>query len=167
MQRISLIAALSKNHVIGTKNRLPWNLPDDWKNFKRVTAGKAFIMGRKSYQAEDPLYSEKLNIILSRKDLDLSEGFVPAKSLEEALDLLKEEKEIFILGGGNVFEQTIAIANYMYLTIVHQTFAGDAYFPEVDWTKWKLVKSEKHDIDKEHDYPFSMNEYQRVSIENS
>ncbi len=163
MQRISLIAALSENRVIGIKNRLPWKLPDDWKNFKKVTKGKAFIMGRKSYEAEDALHSEKFNIILTKKDLSFLEGFLTAKSIQEALDLLKEEEEIFILGGGAVFEQTIAVANYMYLTHVHHTFKGDAYFPEIDWKKWKLVRSENHDTDEEHNYPFSMNEYERVS----
>ena len=162
MPRISLIAALSENRVIGINNHLPWDLPDDWKNFKQVTKGKAFIMGRKSYEAEDPLYSDKINVILSHQDLALPEGFLLAKSVDSALELLKNEDEIFILGGETIFRQTLHLADYMYLTIVHHSFEGDAFFPEIEWKNWKLVRIQRHEKDFRHQYAFSFKEYEKI-----
>ncbi|GJM31020.1 MAG: dihydrofolate reductase [Saprospiraceae bacterium] len=165
MQRISLIAAMSENRVIGNHNHLPWHLPDDWKNFRKVTDGKAFLMGRKSYQAEDALVSDYRNIIVtSKEDLDLCSHCQRAENLPAAFEMLANEKEFFILGGGSIFEQTIDNANYLYLTIVHQTFSGDAFFPAINWNLWNKVKSVYHEADEQHAFAFSLNEYERKSI---
>lgn len=161
-QRIALIAAISENWVLGKDNKLIWDLPADWENFKRVTAGKPFIMGRVSFESEDMLYSDTCNIILTRQeDYPVPEDSQTASSLSSALALLKDEPEVFILGGGKVFEQSMSSANYLYLTIVHETFEGDAFFPEVNWEDWELVKSVGHEPDERHAYAFSLNEYQR------
>ena len=162
MQRISLIAAMSENRVIGNHNHLPWHLPDDWKNFRKVTAGKPFIMGRKSYQAEDALVSDYRNIIVtSKKELDLCDHCELAETLEEAFAKLASEPEVFVLGGGSIFEQTINKANYLYLTIVHHTFSGDAFFPPINWNQWTKVKEDYHEADERHAFAFSLNEYER------
>jgi dihydrofolate reductase len=160
---IALIAAMDLHHLIGTRNRLPWHLPADWENFHRVTEGKPFIMGRKSYEAEDALISSYRNIILtSRTDLPLGEAHTElAGSLDEALDLLAGEPVIFILGGASVFEQALPRADYLYLTIVHGFFAGDAYFPPIDWTDWALVRSRRHYADARNSHTMALNEYQR------
>lgn len=162
MQQIALIAAISENRVLGKDNKLVWELPADWENFKQVTANKAFIMGRKSYESEDMLYSDRLNIVLSRRaSLSLPQGYLQAKSLAAGIDLLSAEEEIFILGGAAVFAESLPLANYLYLTIVHHEFAGDAFFPEINWDNWAQVKSVFHPVDERHAYPFSLNEYRR------
>lgn len=161
MQRIAAIAAMSENRVIGVDNRLPWRLPDDWTNFHRVTAGKPFVMGRKSLQTEDALISDYRNVIITTQDaLDLPDKCQLAGTPEAALELLKNEPVIFILGGGTIFEQLMPRINYLYLTIVHEVVDGDTYFPEIDWNRWRLVKSVHHDKDDRHAYPFSLNEYE-------
>lgn len=161
MQRIAAIAAMSENRAIGKNNKLLWDLPDDWANFRRVTAGKAFIMGRKSFQAEDALLSEYRNVIITTQEaLRLPENAQIADSPRAALEILKDEPEIFVLGGGAIFAQMMPRINYLYLTIVHHTFDGDTYFPEIDWQKWKLTRSQYHEKDERHAYSFSLNEYE-------
>lgn len=164
MQRIAAIAAMSENRAIGKDNKLLWSLPDDWKNFRRVTEGKPFIMGRKSYEAEDALISDYRNVIItSREDMEVAEHILIAHSPNAALRLLEDEEEVFILGGAAVFKQMMPTVNYLYLTIVHHVFDGDAYFPEIDWKLWRLVKSHYHQTDAEHAYAFSLNEYELIA----
>jgi dihydrofolate reductase len=161
MQTIAAIAAMSENRAIGRDNKLLWNLPDDWANFRRITKGKAFVMGRKSFQAEDALISDYRNVVITTQEaLDLPEHTQIANSPEAALQILQDETELFILGGATIFEQMMPWINYLYLTIVHHSFEGDAYFPEIDWNKWKLTKSVYHEVDERHAYPFSLNEYE-------
>lgn len=163
MQKIAAIAAMSENRVIGQNNRLPWSLPKDWENFRRVTEGKAYLMGRMSYITEDALISDYRNVILTSKtDLEVCKHCELASSIEEAFELLKNEDTFFILGGSSVYEQTLERANYLYLTIVHAEIEGDAYFPEINWDNWELVESVKHEKDAQHAYAFSLNEYKRV-----
>lgn len=161
MQRIAAIAAMSENRAIGDDNKLLWKLPDDWANFRRITDGKPFIMGRKSFQAEDALLSDYRNVIITTQEaLQLPGNARIANTPEEALEALREEPEIFVLGGGTIFEQMMPWINYLYLTIVHHTFEGDTYFPEIDWDRWTLTKSVYHEADGQHAYAFSLNEYE-------
>ncbi|MEM8906336.1 MAG: dihydrofolate reductase [Bacteroidota bacterium] len=160
MQKIAIVAAMSENRVIGAQNKLMWSLPADWENVHRVVAGKACVMGRKSYESEDMLYSDHLNVVLSSRPIaSLPERFVHADSLSAAYELLQTEPEIIIFGGSRVFAESLPKVNYLYLTIVHHEFAGDAYFPEIDWSRWQLVQSVRHEIDERHAYAFSLNEY--------
>lgn len=162
MPKVCIISAMSENQVIGINNRLPWNLPADWENFWKVTDGKAFLMGRMTYITEDALISPYRNVILTSKtDLEICDHCQLAGSLAEAQELLTDEEVYFILGGASVYEQSLHLADYLYLTIVHHTFEGDAYFPKIDWSQWDLVKSRRHEKDERHDYAFSLNEYQR------
>lgn len=163
-QRISIISALSENRVIGINNKLPWHLPGDWEHFREITAGKAFIMGRTSYESEDALLSSYRNVVLSRRRaLILDEKSVQAQSIEEGIALLNDEPEIFILGGAQIFAQSLSYATFMYLTIVHGHFEGDAFFPEVNWNEWEELSSQFHSKDEKHDYAFSIKRYRRVS----
>lgn len=156
---IYLIAAMSENHVIGIHNRLPWHLPDEWEHFRKITDGKPFVMGRKSYEAPDALHSTYLNVVLSSHK---KPGYpIYASSIQEALDILAEEKEIFILGGETVFRQTIHLADKLYLTVVHAHIEGDAVFPSVSSEEWEIESSEYHPADEAHQYAFSMNVYAR------
>lgn len=162
-----IIAAMSENRVIGVGNRLPWHLPDEWKNFKKVTEGKPFVMGRKSFDAPDALHSSYRNIILTSQPKEKSGNTEYAGDLSNALALLLQEKEVFILGGASVFEQALPLVEKLYLTIVHAHIEGDAFFPVISPNDWELVSSQYHKPDDEHLYAFSMNVYQRKQNDSS
>lgn len=154
---------MSINHVIGQQNRLPWRLPADWENFHRLTAGHVFIMGRKSYFNEDALISDRHNFVLTRQgDLPVGPNATAVNSLTKALASCADEPAVFVLGGASVFTEAIKQADRLYLTIVHGVFAGDAFFPSVDWTEWRYEAGQFHPKDEKHEYAFAMNVYQRI-----
>jgi len=156
-QKISLIAAMDEDRVIGIDSKLPWHLPADLENFHRITKGKSFIMGKKSYLSPDKLLSSKRNLILAHTpNFKLCPNCEMVTSIEDAMRTLKDEKEIFILGGAHVFSQTIHMADSMYLTIIHSRFEGDACFPEYNKKEWEVIKSNFHQKDEENpnDYTF-------------
>lgn len=130
--KISLIAALSENRVIGVENKLPWHISQDLKRFKTITSGHPVIMGRKTYESMGRLLSNRTNIIITRDENYSLEGAVMVHSLEEAIEKGKrvDQNEVFIIGGGQIFEQAISLADKLYLTLVHTTIDGDAYFPD-------------------------------------
>lgn len=149
--QLSIITALDRNRVIGLNNRLPWSLPADLLRFKRITWGKPIIMGRNTYESiKRPLPGRK-NIILSRSKPNYPGCFVYS-SLEEALEQQKDEKEVFIIGGENLYRQTISIVNRLYLTIIHHQFEGDTYFPEWDLAEWEIIEQEEHIPDPQNPY---------------
>ncbi len=164
--QLYIIAAMSENHVIGLNNSLPWHLPDEWAHFRKVTAGKAFIMGRKSFEAPDALHSEYRNVIITSRPPVQAEPHVEyAKDISEAIALLSDETDVFILGGASIFQQMLPLVQRMYLTIVHAQVAGDAWFPAFDPADWELASSEFHGTDDDHAYSFSMNLYIRKQRE--
>lgn len=149
---------------MGHQGLLPWTLPDDWANFKAVTQGKVFLMGRKSYESEDYLGSDYKNFILtSNPKLAMKPNCQPIPSLEAFLTEIQEEDEVFILGGGKVFEQALnmGIVDKMYLTLVNAEPKGDTFFPEVDWAQWQEIETQYHPIDSEHAHDFHINTYTR------
>ncbi len=159
---LNIIAAMSENHVIGLNNSLPWHLPDEWAHFRKVTAGKAFIMGRKSFEAPDALHSEYRNVIITSRPPAQAEPEVEyARDISAAIALLSDETDVFVLGGASVFQQMLPLADRMYLTIVHAQVEGDAFFPAFDPDDWQLADSEFHGADDDHAYAFSMNLYIR------
>jgi len=161
-QKISLIAALAENRVIGRNNALPWKMPADIEHFHKITKGHPFIMGRKSYFSKDRLLSTRKSIILSHHSTDhLYPNCIRAESLGEALSILSDAARIFILGGGEVFRQSLSIANYMYLTWIHADIEGDTNFPEFDSSQWKIIREKHHRKDINNPYDFSFIEYTR------
>ena len=159
---ISLIAAMSENRVIGVQGRLPWHLPADIANFRMVTQGKKFVMGRKSYEAEDKLCSDAGNVIITRQEkYKVAKGDKTAHSLQHALELLHDEKEIFVLGGAEIFNQAIERADFLYITLVRNKFIGDTFFPEIDTAKWTILEEEDFEADAENRLPYSFVKYGR------
>lgn len=141
---ISLIVAVSENGVIGKNNELPWKLSSDLKRFKYYTKGKAVIMGRKTFESIGQPLSERINIILSKK-----KGYKPEKTLvfselSDAFNFAADNnlEEVFVIGGADIYEQTFALADRIYLTKVHTTVDGDAHFPEVNMEEWDIVDEE-------------------------
>ncbi len=158
---VSLILAVSDNHVIGKDNKLPWRLPADMKHFVSLTKGNVVIMGRKTFDSLKKPLTERVNIVITRKMDFKAEGIIICSSLEDALKKGKEfsEKEIFIIGGSEIYRQSLDLADRIYLTRIHHHFDGDTYFQEIDPTKWKVVSEEAHDTDEKNPYPYSFITY--------
>lgn len=139
---ISLIAALSENRVIGNKGQIPWKIPGEQKRFKDITTPHPVIMGRTTHESIGRLLPNRPNVIITSQPDYSAEGGYVVHSLLEAIEKAREldNEEIFIIGGGKVFEEAIKLADKLYLTIVHTTVDGDAYFP--DYSEFKIVSKE-------------------------
>ena len=165
---ISFIVAVAENNAIGIKNALPWSLPGDMKFFKKTTLGKPVIMGRKTYESLGKPLPGRMNIVISNnKHLQLPEGVLLYDSVDAATERLENENigECFIIGGGKIFENTLPLADQMYITRVHTTVPdADAFFPAIDHTHWKLVWQENHKADDRHKYDFTFEKYERVEM---
>ena len=161
--KISLIAAMSENRTIGNQGRLPWpHLPNDWANFFEVTAGCKMIMGRKSYDTPDRLGSKVGNFVITRQaDFPMDRGFVRVSSLHEALEECKEDSEVFVIGGSEIFSQAMSISNCIHLTVVHGVFGGDAFFPEIP-SDFQLTSQKDFQTDENHQYAYSFLIYKRL-----
>ncbi len=143
---ISLIAAMTPSGVIGKDNALPWRLPEDLKNFKRVTLGKPIIMGRKTFESMNskPLPGRH-NIILTHAQDFEAPGCTVVHSVEEALHAAGNVEEVVVIGGAKVYEEFLPIATRFYLTRVHHEYDGDTYFPNVNWGQWKVIEESRRE----------------------
>ena len=162
---LSAIVAVSENNAIGVNNQLPWHLPDDLKFFKRTTLGKPVLMGRKTYDSLGKPLVNRLNVVISRTDVQLPEGVVLVHSIEDGIKRIKQEatEEGFILGGGIIFEQTMNIVDRLYITRVHTHLDGaDTFFPDIEEGQWKLVWEEHHPEDEKHKYSFTFQQWDRI-----
>lgn len=154
---ISIIVAMSSNRVIGNDNSLIWNIPEDLKNFKRLTTNNTILMGRKTYESIGRLLPNRRNIIITRDLEYYVDGAETVNSLEEALLLCN--KNCFIIGGGEIYKQSMNIADKIYLTFIDEKFEGDTYFPELD-DSWVEVLRE----DKFNEYKYSFIEYEKYKF---
>ncbi len=153
--RLSIIAAVAENGVIGRDNALPWHLPDDLKWFKNLTTGHTIIMGRKTFESIGKPLPNRRTIVLTSQP-DLVAGVPAAPDLPSALELARDEREVFVIGGAAVYRAALPLAHRLYLTRVHSSVAGDVMFPELDRDKWRQVSMEKHPADERHEFPFTM-----------
>ena len=151
---ISIVVAIAENHAIGKDNKLLWYLPNDLKHFKTITSGHTVIMGRKTYDSVGKPLPNRRNIVVTRRHIDIH-GCEVVNSLEAAVDLCKTEEEVFIVGGAEIYRQAMAITNKIYLTIVHQNFEGDTYFPDIDKNIWIETERENHDPDEKNKLSYS------------
>lgn len=156
--KISMIAAMGKNRVIGLNNDMPWHLPADLQFFKKTTLGCPIIMGRKTYDSIGRPLPGRLNIVLSR-DANLTiEGCSVVNSLESALSLASKNNanEIFITGGAHLYNTFLKDADRLYLTLIDEIFEGDTYFPDYTKLHWKQIAREDHLADDKnvHNYSF-------------
>jgi dihydrofolate reductase len=152
--QLSIITAIDKNQVIGISNRLPWSLPADLIRFKRITWGKPIIMGRNTYESIGRPLPGRKNIILSQNRRDYPGCFVYS-SLEDALKQHSEEKEIFIIGGEKLYQQTITRVDRLYLTIIHHQFEGDTFFPKWNQGEWEIMEQEEFIPDTQNNYRYT------------
>lgn len=149
-----MIAALSDNRVIGKENKLLWHIPEDFKRFKTITSGHPIIMGRKTYQSIGKPLPNRSNIVVTRDTNFTAEGCIIVHSLEQGLEEAKKinNEEIFIIGGGDLYKQGMNYADKLYLTIIHQKFDGDTFFP--DYSDFKTVVFEQKSKYDTYNYTF-------------
>ena len=161
---ISLVVAAADNNAIGKNNHLLWNLPMDMKFFKNLTWAMPVVMGRKTFESmgSKPLKGRK-NIIITRQQDWTNDGVDVVPGIKDAVDLAvkTDYKEIFIIGGGEIYKQTIGIADRIYITRVHATPEGDTFFPEINKSEWKLVKNISHSPDEKHAHSFSFQVWEK------
>jgi len=155
--RISAIIAMSSNRVIGKNNQLPWHLPADLKHFKKITMGKPILMGRKTYESIGRPLPGRSNIIITRDSKFQAPGCIIRHSIESALTTaaLQHSEEIFIIGGALIFQETLPLIQRLYLTLIHESIEGDAYFPELNSAEWQKIEQIDHHPDKENNYSYS------------
>ena len=159
---ISLIVATDENNAIGNNNQLLCHLPADLKYFKQTTTGHHIVMGRKTYESVGRPLPNRVNIVLSSNPDLVLEGCVVKTSLIEAVDFAQHagETELFITGGGTIYNQALSMAHRIYLTRIHHTFEADTYFPKLGHA-WKAVKQEYHEADEKNMFPDTFEVYER------
>jgi len=140
--KISIIAALGENRVIGKDGKIPWHIREDFKRFKRITTGHVVVVGQRTFESIGKPLPERTSIVVSNDQNFIAPGCVVCHSFEEAIRKAKElePKEVFIIGGGQIYKQAINLADKLYLTLVEGDFAGDTFFP--DYSAFKKVVSE-------------------------
>ncbi|GAB2589225.1 dihydrofolate reductase [Spirosoma areae] len=163
--KLSLIAAVAENGVIGRQNDLPWHLPDDFAFFKRKTNHHPIIMGRKSLVSLGKPLPNRTNIVITRNRDFAAEGVTVVHTLDEALAVAKkadrQTDEIFVIGGAEIYKMALPVATTLYLTEIHQAYEGDAYFPAFDKSQWQEVSRRPHPTDERHAVAFDFVEYER------
>ena len=158
---IILIAAAAENNALGKNNQLLWHLPDDFKRFKNITSGHYIIMGRKTFESFPKPLPNRTHIVISRQKNYNPEGCIVVNNLEEAIKRVPQPEDAYIIGGGEIYSQSIAMADKIELTRVHASLEADTFFPEIDLEKWRLTFEELHSKDEKHLYDFSFLTYLR------
>lgn len=152
---ISIVAAMAENRVIGRHNQLPWHLPADLKHFRRLTMGKAVLMGRKTFESIGKPLAGRTNIIITRNPRFQADKCAVVHSIEEAFTAVKTGEELMVIGGASFYEQALPLADHMYLTLVHTTPRGDAFFPQYNEEEWREIERSDYEADDANPYPYS------------
>ncbi len=164
---LSIIVAAAENNVIGKDNSLIWHLPADMKFFKEKTKGHAVITGRKNYESIPEKYRplpDRTNIVITRQLDYNAKGAIVVNSIDEAIEYAQTHfatQEVFIIGGAEIYKQTISTCHKIYLTRIHHTFNGDAFFPELSLTDWQLKAQLSISADEKNKYPFTFETWER------
>jgi dihydrofolate reductase len=159
--RLSLIAAMDENRLIGSNNALPWNLPADLAFFKRTTMGKPIVMGRKTFESIGRALPGRRNIVITGNPDFEASGCDVVDSIEAAMSLVSDDEEIMLIGGASLYAQTIAYATRLYITRIHDNFEGDTWFPEFDSREWREENREDFDADHNNNHRYSFIKFVR------
>jgi len=166
-RRLSIIAAMTENRVIGVDGGLPWKLPDEMAQFRAYTLGHAVIMGRVNFETENKPLPHRRNIVLTRQANwqppdDVGQTIEVCHDLDEAVALVGDsDPEPYVIGGAKIYGLALPRVDRMVLTTVHTTLDGDTFFPEFDETQWTLTDRRHHPADARHDYAFTINTLDR------
>lgn len=160
---LSIIAAISENNVIGKDNKLLWHLPEDLKRFKELTTDHTIIMGRKTFESLGMVLPDRKHIILTRDmSYNIDSHWVKViHGLDELEEYINDEEEHFVIGGALIYNQLISKAQKMYITKIHKTFEGDAYFPKINEEEWKIIEKIPGKEDGENDFEYEFLTYVR------
>jgi dihydrofolate reductase len=150
-----LIAAVAENNALGKDNDLLWHLPDDFKRFKALTSNHYIMMGRKTFESFPKPLPNRTHIVITRQKNYNPDGCIVVNSVEKAIEIAPKNEDVFIIGGGEIYKQSIDFADKIELTLVHHTLDADTFFPEIDLKKWELIKEEFHPKDDKHQYDFT------------
>ena len=158
---ITIIAAIAKNNALGKNNDLIWHLPADLQRFKKVTSGHFILMGRNTFESIGKPLPNRTTIIITRNKNYFKDGCFIAHSLEEAIELSASEEQIFIIGGAQIYKETLAkgLVDRLDITLVHHTFDADAFFPEIDLNIWREVEREDFVADEKNNFDYSFVSY--------
>lgn len=161
---ISFIVAVSENNVIGNKGQLPWSLPADLRYFKNTTWALPVIMGRKTFESFPKALQGRTNIVVTRQHGYTAANALVERTIEKAITTAAalQTVEVFIIGGGEIFQQAWDRASRMYITRVHAEVEGDAFFPELDKTQWQLVSSKSFEKDEKHQYDYTFEIWEKT-----
>lgn len=161
---ISLVVAASENNAIGKNNQLLWHLPNDLKFFKNITWGFPVIMGRKTFEAVNKPLPGRTNIVITTNPNWNAETVITVSNLEDAIQKAAEtnSKQGFIIGGGEIYKQSMDIADSIYITRVHADLEGDTFFPVIDKSKWRLTSNQYFEADDKHAYSYSFQIWEKI-----
>jgi dihydrofolate reductase len=162
--KISLVVAASLNNAIGKNNQLLWHLPKDMRFFKNTTWAMPVVMGRKTFESlSGKALSGRLNIVITRQKDWKALNVTAVNSIEAAIECaaIQDYKEVFIIGGAEIYKQTLPIANTVYLTRVDTTIEGDSFFPALGH-EWEMVSEESVETDSKHAYPFHFQVWEKI-----
>ena len=160
-RELTIIAAVSINNIIGNKNKLIWKLSNDLKRFKNLTTNHSVIMGRKTFESLPNPLPDRNNIVITRDTNYSKPNIQVCSSIEDAINLTKTDTQPFIIGGGEIYSQTINIVDKIELTRVHGEFDGDAYFPEIPLDIFELINEENYNSDLENEFDYSYLTYKK------
>jgi dihydrofolate reductase len=158
---ISLVVAVADNGVIGRKGKLPWHLPDDLRRFKELTTGHTVVMGRRTFESIGRALPNRRNVVLTRNRTWAADGAEVVHDLASFLGTADQNEEILVIGGAEVFNQTLPMADRVYLTSVHVEVEGETVFAGLDQSEWELLSEEQRGSDESHASPFSFRVYER------
>lgn len=156
---ISIIAAVSKNNVIGRDGKIPWHIPGEQKRFRELTTGKTIIIGRKSFEEIGRPLPDRKTVVLSKTKNYSAENCITVDSFSKALELLENEKEVFIAGGAEVYKAALPYAEYIYLTVIDRCFEGNVYFPDFNKDDFTVIYEQR----VEGPIPYTYYTYKRIS----
>ncbi|MEK3955911.1 MULTISPECIES: dihydrofolate reductase [unclassified Psychrobacillus] len=159
--KVSIIVAMDQNRVIGKNNDIPWRIPKDWEFVKRTTKRHPIILGRKNFESIGRVLPDRRNIILTKNCMFSFPGCEIAHSREEVLELCKDEKEIFIFGGEQIYDMFMMDVEKIYMTKIHHVFEGDTFFPEIDLNEWTEISVEKGIRNHQNPYDYYFHVYER------
>ncbi len=160
---LAAIVAIDLNGAIGKNNQLLWHLPADLKFFKETTMGCPIIMGRKTYQSIGRLLPGRKNIIISRNNISV-DGAECFSSINEALAYCNQFEKVFIIGGAQIYEQTLPLLNELYITRVHASFEADTFFQKITTPPFTLVWEEAHQADEKNKFPFTFQKWEQQNV---
>ena len=162
----TIVVAMGNKREIGVDNNLLWHLPKDLKHFKDITSGHPIIMGRKTYESIGKPLPNRTNIVVSRKADWFEEGILIVGSIKEAIKFAKKiDENVFILGGGNIYAQTIDLADRLEVTQVDADFPADTFFPKIDAKVWAKTNETCHEKDEKNNFDFCFQTFERIKRE--